>query len=38
MFVSTPVFSGAEVEDVNEAIEKVRKDGVAKRAWAGEAR
>ena len=27
VFVSTPVFSGAEVEDVNEAIEKVRKDG-----------
>jgi DNA-directed RNA polymerase subunit beta len=26
-FVSTPVFSGAEVEDINEAIEKVRSDG-----------
>ena len=31
VFVSTPVFSGAEVDDVNEAIEKVtRKDGGAK--------
>src|SRR3712207_3804727 len=29
VFVSTPVFSGAEVEDVNEAIENVRKDGGA---------
>jgi DNA-directed RNA polymerase subunit beta len=28
-FVSTPVFSGAEVEDVNEAIEAVRADGSA---------
>jgi DNA-directed RNA polymerase subunit beta len=28
-FVSTPVFSGAEVEDVNEAIEKVRNNGGA---------
>ncbi|MDQ3927271.1 MAG: DNA-directed RNA polymerase subunit beta, partial [Actinomycetota bacterium] len=27
VFVSTPVFSGAEVEDVNEAIEAVRQDG-----------
>ena len=27
VFVSTPVFSGAEVEDVNEAIEKVRNGG-----------
>ncbi|HEX5701362.1 MAG TPA: DNA-directed RNA polymerase subunit beta, partial [Rubrobacter sp.] len=27
VFVSTPVFSGAEVEDVNEAIEKVRNNG-----------
>ena len=26
VFVSTPVFSGAEVEDVNEAIEKVRNN------------
>jgi DNA-directed RNA polymerase subunit beta len=29
VFVSTPVFSGAEVEDVNEAIEKVRNNGGA---------
>jgi DNA-directed RNA polymerase subunit beta len=29
VFVSTPVFSGAEVEDVDEAIEKVRADGGA---------
>ena len=29
VFVSTPVFSGAEVDDVNEAIEKVRNDGGA---------
>jgi DNA-directed RNA polymerase subunit beta len=29
VFVSTPVFSGAEVEDINKAIEKVRKDGTA---------
>jgi DNA-directed RNA polymerase subunit beta len=30
VFVSTPVFSGAEVDDVNEAIEKVRNiDGAA---------
>ncbi|MDP8973156.1 MAG: DNA-directed RNA polymerase subunit beta [Actinomycetota bacterium] len=28
-FVSTPVFSGAEVEDVNEAIEAVRGNGSA---------
>ena len=28
-FVSTPVFSGAEVEDVNEAIEAVRTNGSA---------
>jgi DNA-directed RNA polymerase subunit beta len=28
-FVSTPVFSGAEVEDINQAIEKVRSDGAA---------
>jgi DNA-directed RNA polymerase subunit beta len=28
-FVSTPVFSGAEVEDINQAIEKVRQDGAA---------
>jgi DNA-directed RNA polymerase subunit beta len=27
VFVSTPVFSGAEVEDINQAIEKVRSDG-----------
>jgi DNA-directed RNA polymerase subunit beta len=27
VFVSTPVFSGAEVGDINEAIEKVRSDG-----------
>jgi DNA-directed RNA polymerase subunit beta len=27
VFVSTPVFSGAEVKDVNEAIEVVRQDG-----------
>jgi DNA-directed RNA polymerase subunit beta len=27
VFVSTPVFSGAEVEDINQAIEKVREDG-----------
>ncbi|HSK99417.1 MAG TPA: DNA-directed RNA polymerase subunit beta [Rubrobacteraceae bacterium] len=27
VFVSTPVFSGAEVGDVNTAIEKVRSDG-----------
>jgi DNA-directed RNA polymerase subunit beta len=27
VFVSTPVFSGAEVKDIDEAIEKVRKDG-----------
>jgi DNA-directed RNA polymerase subunit beta len=29
VFVSTPVFSGAEVEDINQAIEKVRQDGSA---------
>jgi DNA-directed RNA polymerase subunit beta len=29
VFVSTPVFSGAEVKDVNEAIEKVRNNGGA---------
>jgi DNA-directed RNA polymerase subunit beta len=29
VFVSTPVFSGAEVEDINQAIEKVRQDGTA---------
>src|SRR3712207_3422354 len=29
VFVSTPVFSGAEVGDINEAIEKVREDGGA---------
>src|SRR5919112_747709 len=29
VFVSTPVFSGAEVEDVNEAIEKVNQNGGA---------
>ena len=28
-FVSTPVFSGAEVEDVNEAIEAARRNGGA---------
>jgi DNA-directed RNA polymerase subunit beta len=28
-FVSTPVFSGAEVQDVNEAIEAVRENGSA---------
>ena len=28
-FVATPVFSGAEVEDVNQAIEAVRQDGGA---------
>jgi DNA-directed RNA polymerase subunit beta len=27
VFVSTPVFSGAEVEDINQAIETVRSDG-----------
>ncbi|MDQ3965846.1 MAG: DNA-directed RNA polymerase subunit beta [Actinomycetota bacterium] len=27
IFVSTPVFSGAEVRDVNEAVEAVRQDG-----------
>jgi len=27
VFVSTPVFSGAEVADINQAIEKVREDG-----------
>jgi DNA-directed RNA polymerase subunit beta len=27
VFVSTPVFSGAEVEDINQAIEKVRTNG-----------
>jgi DNA-directed RNA polymerase subunit beta len=27
VFVSTPVFSGAEVEDINRAIEKVRSNG-----------
>jgi DNA-directed RNA polymerase subunit beta len=27
VFVSTPVFSGAEVEDINEAIETVRSNG-----------
>ncbi len=29
VFVSTPVFSGATVEDINEAIEKVRTNGVS---------
>src|ERR687884_1409431 len=29
VFVSTPVFSGAEVGDINQAIEKVREDGAA---------
>jgi DNA-directed RNA polymerase subunit beta len=29
VFVSTPVFSGAEVEDINRAIEKVRSNGGA---------
>jgi DNA-directed RNA polymerase subunit beta len=29
-FVSTPVFSGAEVEDIDKAIEKVRNNGGAK--------
>jgi DNA-directed RNA polymerase subunit beta len=29
VFVSTPVFSGAEVGDINQAIEKVREDGGA---------
>ena len=29
-FVSTPVFSGAEVSDIDEAIEKVRTNGGAK--------
>ena len=29
VFVSTPVFSGAEVADINEAIEQVRQDGAA---------
>jgi DNA-directed RNA polymerase subunit beta len=29
VFVSTPVFSGAEVEDIDEAIEKVNQDGGA---------
>jgi DNA-directed RNA polymerase subunit beta len=29
VFVSTPVFSGAEVEDINRAIEKVRQDSAA---------
>jgi DNA-directed RNA polymerase subunit beta len=29
VFVSTPVFSGAEVADINEAIEEVRQDGTA---------
>jgi DNA-directed RNA polymerase subunit beta len=29
VFVSTPVFSGAEVADINGAIEKVRQDGAA---------
>jgi DNA-directed RNA polymerase subunit beta len=27
VFVSTPVFSGAEVEDINQAIEKARSNG-----------
>jgi DNA-directed RNA polymerase subunit beta len=27
VFVSTPVFSGAEVEDINQAIEMIRQDG-----------
>jgi DNA-directed RNA polymerase subunit beta len=30
VFVSTPVFSGAEVKDIDEAIEKVNNDGGAK--------
>ncbi len=30
VFVSTPVFSGAEVEDVNKAIEAIRENGGAK--------
>jgi DNA-directed RNA polymerase subunit beta len=30
VFVSTPVFSGAEVEDIDDAIEKVRQNGGAK--------
>ncbi len=30
VFVSTPVFSGAEVEDIDKAIEKVRQNGGAK--------
>ncbi|MDQ5816764.1 MAG: DNA-directed RNA polymerase subunit beta [Actinomycetota bacterium] len=29
VFVSTPVFSGAEVDDIDQAIEKVRSDGSA---------
>jgi DNA-directed RNA polymerase subunit beta len=35
VFVSTPVFSGAEVDDVNEAIEKVRKDGAGAQTGMG---
>jgi DNA-directed RNA polymerase subunit beta len=34
-FVSTPVFSGAEVEDINEAIDKVRQNGSAKLGMSG---
>jgi len=30
VFVSTPVFSGAEVKDIDEAIEKVNRDGGAR--------
>ncbi|HZA45758.1 MAG TPA: DNA-directed RNA polymerase subunit beta [Rubrobacter sp.] len=30
VFVSTPVFSGAEVDDIDNAIEKVRQNGGAK--------
>jgi DNA-directed RNA polymerase subunit beta len=29
VFVSTPVFSGAEVDDIDQAIERVRQDGSA---------
>ncbi len=35
VFVSTPVFSGATVGDINEAIDKVRRNGAAEVGMSG---